>query len=232
MSEFVRMPEIAYPFAVFGAAAGWLAAGFLCTPIVDLTHGHSEQPLAAGCSLVIAAALGRYLTWSVVNARVFADVSGTWFRLVVAQAFGGALSGTLVGGFAWGNERGASAGCVAGGLAGLAFLPIGAAVVGAALRASRARLGSVVAASDRRAMWGILAAVLAGATLLAVPDWPASVIGYVETPWAALGLTLACGGLMVGLLVADLQAFARVRRLGEDCRGAIPAQTEPARSLR
>ena len=73
MSEYARMPEIAYPFAVFGAAAGWLAAGVLCTPVVDLTHGHSEQPLTAACSLLIAAALGRYLTRSVVNAPVFAD---------------------------------------------------------------------------------------------------------------------------------------------------------------
>jgi hypothetical protein len=103
-----------------------------------------------------------------------------------------------------------------GALVGLAFLPIGALVVGAARRAARARMGSIVAASDRRAMWGILAAALAAATLLALPDWPASVVGYVDTPWVALGTALACGALTVGLLVADLEALTRVRRLGRE----------------
>ncbi|MEP7126590.1 MAG: hypothetical protein ABJE95_37005 [Byssovorax sp.] len=213
MSEYARMPQIAYPFAVFGAAAGWLAAGFLCTPVVDLTHGHSEQWLTAGCSLGIAALLGRYLTRSVVHAPVFADPAATWFRLVVAQVLGGALSGALVGGFIWGNERALSSGGFAGALAGMAFLPIGALVVVSAKRAARARMGSIVAASDRRAMWGILAAALAGATLLALPDWPASMPGSLATPWAALVMTLACGLLTVGLLVADLEALTRVRRL-------------------
>jgi hypothetical protein len=216
MSEYARMPEIAYPFAVFGAAAGWLAAGFLSTPIINYTFGHSEQGIAAGCSMVIAAALGRYLTRSVVNGPVFADPGATWFRLVAAQMIGGALSGALVGGFTWFTERGMTSGGIAGALAGLAFLPIGALVVGAARRAARARMGSIVAASDRRAMWGILAAALAAATLLALPDWPASMVGPLATPWIALGMTLACGALTVALLVADLEALSRVRRLDRE----------------
>jgi hypothetical protein len=216
MSEYARIPQIAYPFAVFGAAAGWLAAGFLCTPLVNLTFGHSEQPLTAGCALGIAAVLGLYLTRSVVNAPVFADPASTWFRLVVAQSLGGALCGALVGWFTWENERAVTSGSIGGALVGAAFLPIGALVVGAARRAARARMGSIVAASDRRAMWGILAAALAGATLLAVPDWPASVGGSVATPWVALGITLGCGALTVGLLVADLEALSRVRRLDRE----------------
>jgi MFS family permease len=216
MSEYVRMPEIGYPFAVFGAAAGWLAAGFLATPIVNLTYGHTEPLFTAGCSLIIAAALGRYLTRSVVNAAVFADPSATWARLVVAQAVGGALVGALVGGYMWQTEPGVTAGMVGGALVGLAFLPIGALVVRAARRAARARMGSIVAASDRRAMWGILATTLAGATLLALPDWPASLVGYIAPPWVALGLTLACGAVTVGLLVADLEARTRVLRLDRE----------------
>lgn len=216
MSEYARMPEIAYPFAVFGAAAGWLAAGFLATPIVNLTYGHSEPLFTAGCSLVIAAALGRYLTRSVVNAAVFADPSATWARLVVAQILGGGLIGALVGWDIWRSEPGITAGMAGGALVGIAFLPIGALVVGAARRAARARMGSIVAASDRRAMWGILAAALAGATLLALPDWPASTLGRVAPPWVAMGVTLACGALTVGLLVADLEALSRVRRLDRE----------------
>jgi hypothetical protein len=216
MSEYARMPEIAYPFAVFGAAAGWLAAGFLATPIVNLTYGHSEPLFTAGCSLIIAAALGRYLTRSVVNAAVFADPSATWARLVVAQILGGGLCGALVGAYIWRKEQGVTAGMVGGALVGIAFLPIGALVVSAARRAARARMGSIVAASDRRAMWGILAAALAGATLLALPDWPAAAIGRVAAPWVAMGITLACGALTVGLLVADLEALTRVRRLDRE----------------
>ena len=216
MSEYARMPEIAYPFAVFGAAAGWLAAGFLATPIVNLTYGHSEPLFTAGCSLVIAAALGRYLTRSVVNAAVFADPGATWARLVVAQILGGGLIGALVGWDIWRSEPGITAGMAGGALVGIAFLPIGALVVGAARRAARARMGSIVAASDRRAMWGILAAALAGATLLALPDWPAAALGRVAAPWVAMGITLACGALTVGLLVADLEALSRVRRLDRE----------------
>lgn len=216
MSEYARMPEIAYPFAVFGAAAGWLAAGFLATPIVNLTYGHAEPLFTAGCSLIVAAALGRYLTRSVVNAAVFADPSATWARLVVAQCLGGALVGAIVGGYIWQREQGVTAGLVGGALVALAFLPIGALVVGAARRAARARMGSIVAASDRRAMWGILATTLAAATLLALPDWPASLVGYVDAPWVAMGVTLGCGALTVALLVADLEARTRVRRLSRE----------------
>ena len=216
MSEYARMPQIAYPFAVFGAAAGWLAAGFLATPIVNLTYGHSEPVFTAACSLIIAAALGVYLTRSVVNAAVFADPSAMWARLVVAQILGGGLCGALVGGYIWQREQGITAGMVGGALVGAAFLPIGALVVSAARRAARARMGSIVAASDRRAMWGILAAALAGATLLALPDWPAATFGRVAAPWVAMGITLACGALTVGLLVADLEALTRVRRLDRE----------------
>jgi len=106
------------------------------------------------------------------------------------------------------------------------------AVFGAAAgwRAARARMGSIVASSDRRAMWGILAAALAGATLLALPDWPASLSGSLAAPWAAMGMTIACGALMVGLLVADLESLSRVRRL--DREAAAMEVREPTTEAR
>ena len=51
MAEYARMPEAAFSFEVFGAAAGWLAAGFLATPIVNFTCGHSEPLFTAARAL-------------------------------------------------------------------------------------------------------------------------------------------------------------------------------------
>src|SRR6185503_18669841 len=52
----------------------------------------------------------------------------------------------------------------------------------------------------------------------------------VATPWVAMGVTLACGALTVGLLIADLEARTRVRRLDRE-RGSMELR-EPSAEAR
>ena len=57
-----------------------------------------------------------------------------------------------------GGDRWITGECAFGGaLCAVVFLPVCLVVIGAARRAQRARLGSIVAGSDRRTVWGILA---------------------------------------------------------------------------
>src|SRR5262249_14680243 len=87
--------------------------------------------------------------------------------LAAGAATGGAVA-TLTPGCSTQAE------CVLGGIGcALVFVPVCLAVVAAARRAQRARLGSLVAGSDRRAVWAILAMLLAVMTLEPVflPSW-------------------------------------------------------------
>jgi hypothetical protein len=90
---------------------------------------------------------------------------------------GGAASGGFTGGITENNVDGVLSGILNGGLCSIAFLPICAAVLAAARRAERARLGSIVAGADLREVWAILAAALAVATPWPSPPWPPSPIG-------------------------------------------------------
>jgi hypothetical protein len=234
MARDERMPEIAYPFAVVGAAAGWLSAGFLNNPLIDLS-ARRDSLLAALCTTVIAAGVGANLTRRCVPAAVWVEPGAVWIRLALAQSVGGALAGMIVGGLGWLTPRGAFSGVIAGAICGLAFLPVSALVLAAARRAYRARHGSIVAGSDRRAMWGIMAAALAAATLVGALDWPAAALGFAETPWVPLGMAVACAAGTFGLIAADAVALLRVRRLARAARsmekrdpGEGPAEGDPA----
>src|SRR5262249_40198917 len=159
-----------YPFALVGAAAGWLSAGFLANPIVAVTVGR-EQVSAALCSSIIGALVGAWLTHACERERKRALLelrapreqteSGVLralaFELVCSVVIGGAVGGACVGGLSRHSIGGAGSGAVNGALCAIAFLPVCTLVLSAALRAQRARLGSIVAAADRRAVWGILA---------------------------------------------------------------------------
>ena len=62
-------------------------------------------------------------------------------------------------------------GCINGFASAVVFVPVVLAVVRAARASQRARLGTLVAAVDRRAIWSILAAALALTTLEGTLDW-------------------------------------------------------------
>jgi hypothetical protein len=215
------MPALVLPFAVVGGAAGWLTAGFLRNPFVAiLDHGTEvvSAAIAAGVAAVVGWVLSRLceppVPWELPHLN--------WVRLVIAVVVGGGATGILVGGFERTAGLGALASGLSGALAGVAFVPVCALVVAAARRAQRARLGSLVAGSDRRAVWGILASALGAMTAAAALDWP--FVGRpfhdVKPPLAAVAVLAAAGFVVAVLFVADVFALRRMRLDGLEARDA------------
>jgi hypothetical protein len=91
-------------------------------------------------------------------------------------------------------------------------------VLHAALAAERARLGSLVAFSDRRAVWGMLAAAAALVSLAALPELPAWRGGTVSFPW--LSALAAAGAFVVVYQEAkrNRQALASLETVLEKAR--------------
>jgi hypothetical protein len=208
------MPEIALPFAIVGAAAGWLSADFLTNPLVDLSM-RCNREFAATSAALVAAAVGRWLTRRFgARAMWIAAESATWVHLVTAVSLGGAITGAAVGWLTWFTARGFFYGAAAGLLCTIPFFPVCALVVAAARRAERARLGSIVAGSDRRAMWSIMMAALAGVTLIALPEWIPLGNAFATAPHVARTIALGAGVVALGLLIVDGIALRRVARVG------------------
>lgn len=203
---------LALPFAFVGAAGGWLSAGFLANPLVRVTLG-DDRALAAACAGVVAALLGAALTrLCVEDGSRLRTPAVIWARLVLAVLAGGAVSGAAVGVASVGTPDGAITGAINGSICSVAFVPVCALVLAAARRARRARLGSIVARADRRAVWSILAAALAVTTLAALPDWPASIEGLAPEPTVAVALGAAAGLVLLATLAADVVAIAAIAR--------------------
>lgn len=126
----------------------------------------------------------------------------------------GAATGALLGlCFAYDAIGGALACGLSGAACALVFVPICLAVVAAARRAQRARLGSLVAGSDRRAIPGILAITLAVGTLEALPEWHAAALGTRAPPLIALGMVMSAALVTAGLLRADRLALLQARKV-------------------
>jgi hypothetical protein len=220
MANGSRFPQLALPFALVGASAGWLSAGLLANPLVGALRP-GRQHLAALCAMAFAAATGALITRWCVGKRYSYELdtpdtgararSDRWPRHVAAVLAAGVASGVAVALLcdAWGGPK---AGAISGFFCAIAFVPVCMAVIGSARRAQRARLGSIVAGSDRRAVWGILAVTLAVATLEAVPDWAAAAVGDALSPWPALWMVWAAGLVTGGILIADVGALRQAQR--------------------
>ncbi|WP_433926217.1 hypothetical protein AB3662_25150 [Sorangium cellulosum] len=208
--------ELGLPFALVGAAAGWISAGVLASPLVDVALG-GKQEVAAVCAGIIGGLIGALLPRVVAPRQAWHGRGSTWACLAALVLPGGALAGGLIAGITGGSLYTAATGVVNGVICAAATLPICGAVLEAALRAERARLGSIVAASDRRAVWQILAASLSAATLAALPEWPAARLGQVPVPEIVGALALGAW-IAIGLLIlADAAALGhRLPRAAAD----------------
>ena len=207
------MPHLALPFAVVGAAAGILFGGLLANPLVRELPSE-ERWVAAPLAALAGALVGAYLRHRcTARPTMWANVASARVALLVALVPAGALTGALVPVIAFGSRGDPLAAAGLGVLCALAFYPVGALVLRAATRAERARLGSWIAASDRRAVWAILGTTLAVASLLGVADRAAAMDGAPTLPWlppaiAALG-AMGC----VVAAVADALLLRRLRAL-------------------
>jgi len=208
--------SLVLPFALVGAAAGWISVVFLANPFVGLAC-LGEEPLAAATTAIAGAALGAWLERSVARtaAGPFPDPRAGR-RLVMGALVAGAASGATAGAIEFRAAGAAFVGLLSGIGCAVAFLPVAALVVAAAARAARARMGSIVAASDRRAVWSILAVTLAAATLVTLPAWPASVDAGMDPPTALLGLATVATVAAVAALAWDIAASSKLERVARE----------------
>ncbi len=229
MDDRLRLPTLAYPFAVTGAAAGWLSVELYDNPVTGVAPSH-----AGGVAALAAAAMGA-LIGIALQGRC-APRGGQrppYWALWVAFAVltGGAASGAVTGYAAFAHDDGVARGALAGVGAGLVLVPMVTIVVAAARRAARARARSVVARADGRGMWAVTAAALAVATFAALPDRMAG-----EIPVVALAIAGGAIAVAIALLAGDVFALVALRRAAraaegmdllergaEEAEGSVPA---------
>lgn len=219
MADASRFPSLVLPFTIVGAAAGWLSVGLVQHPVLR-PIAPAPRLLGAVFAALLGALVGGLLTsWCggephrhdlAPHDPTARPPTDRWPRHVAAVLGAGVLTGAMVGSFAGG--LGPWPGAYFGFLCALPFLPVTALVLAAARRARRARLGSLVAGCDRRAVWGILATLLAVATLEAAPDWVAPRAGALTGPMPALVLLGAATLCILWCLALDLLALRRATR--------------------
>lgn len=239
MSDASRFPQLALPFAIVGAAAGWLSAGLVSNPLIQrfVTDPHLPATLVSAASGAISGALLTrfcrrspvYLYSLEANPSDEADAEGrpptdSFLYHVLVLLTAGAVTGGIVA-FLCNLGQHVGVGVLAGLGCAVAFVPVCLAVINAARRSKRARLGSLVSDSDRRAVWGILATTLAVTTVEAVPCWPAHTAGEAPSQLPAALMLLAAGAVILGVLIADIRGFRRAKTaLGSDLEARDPTQ--------
>jgi hypothetical protein len=157
MADAARFPHLAPPFAIVGAAAGWLSARVIANPLVYQAP-RASPGVVAGCAMLFAALAGALLTRLCIGKRYLYEIDAPdpelrprtdrwWIHTGVVLLAGtatGALSGVLLH-----EEYG---GPVPGAAMGLCctfpFVPICLAVLSA--RSSPAATGGRCGASSRR----------------------------------------------------------------------------------
>jgi hypothetical protein len=223
------MPDLARPFAAFGAAAGLfaiLALGAFRDAARDVS------PLAP---MIATAAAGAFAgvalrQWKRLHdPRLAREAVILWVSIICAAA--GAASGGVVGYVTWGDD-GVQKFAFGGAGVALAFVPSVLVVFDAAKRAARGRHGSLVAATDRRT---VLSTVLAGIAFAGATQVPAilSVNASSElTPLTQVALSFAaCLGATVGIVVLerrDKHARGKLDAFAKDAAWLDPVEEHDA----
>ncbi len=220
MADATRFPHLAVPFTFVGAAAGWLSAGLFENPAL-LRVKPAPQLAVTVLAAAIAGLTGALLTRLCITGSyrykldepypVMRPPTDTWVHHTLAVLTAGMLAGGLAS-VLFDAYHGPVMAALGGLACAAAFVPVCLAVLGAARRAQRARLGSLVAASDRRAVWGILATTVSVTTLGALPNWVAADAGDVPSQLPVTGMLAASALGIAGILVADLWSLRRAKR--------------------
>jgi len=210
-----KVASLALPFALVGLAAGWLAVGLLENPLVYRSY-RVNRPAAALVAAAVAASVGAYLSRSRGSRAAGSTPLSNMLLLAPPVIGAGGVVALIVAlwGEGWTDH---TMDAVAFGLAsGVAFLPICRAVVASAERSARARMGSLVARADRRAVWSILATCVGVATLVSIIDWPAAREPRFDPPWISFGLAGAATLLVLVVRIADGRANTRIEALAAE----------------
>jgi hypothetical protein len=129
----------------------------------------------------------------------------------------GLIAGALIGVLTW-SRYGLADGAATGFCCATAFLPAFGAILAAARRVGRAREGSLLHASDRRAVWLPAATAVALGTLAAIPEWTAFPIAFRPSLELSRALGLLALAAIAALLIGDIAGLARARRAAHDLR--------------
>ncbi len=209
-SYALRFPSLVLPFAVLGGAVGWAATNLLENPLVSIAM-YASPIVAAFTGAIAASLVGLAMTaW----ARRQPGRDDAWIRPVrlrMRLVAGVVLSGFGAGAFVGGITRlhgGLWSGAVCGGITAVFALPLISAVFAAGVRAQRARLGSIVAAADGRAIWAMCGGALVVPALATALDWPMWTAGRGDAPWPGLLMTMGAIGLLIGVVARDRAALA------------------------
>jgi hypothetical protein len=240
MADRNRFPGLAVPFALVGASAGWLSAGLAANPLFGsggpAPSGviHAFFGTTALVAAVMAGATGALIRRLCVGKRRWYEIddpdpelrapADTWPLQAGLVVVAGAFTGALIDVLFFRDEYMLMCTAV-GALLALAFVPVCLSVIAAARRAQRARHGSLVASSDRRAVWGTLAITLAAATVEALPEWPAAAADDRPWPFVALAVLALAGLATLRIFREDRAVFGQAREL---VRAGLEAREEPA----
>lgn len=206
------------PFGAIGLSGGWLTADMCYMP------GSEVRWLLGIVTPLSAATLGAFLSARIGGRsgealRLGAQADErirSWSRqdplvagllVLGAIVLAGMANGALIGMMLL-PPVGAILGAICGAIWALPFIPALGLVLRAASRVGRARAGSIVAASDRRAVWTATATVIAVAGLAGRASYPHTV---------APDLILAAAGIscvvLAAMFVADAAALTRVLKM-------------------
>ena len=210
MTTQLRFPPLAVPFAALGGAAAWLWCDLVHRLHFGAAFAPREHLAVAGAALVGGcggALLGPPRPTEEVPAP---QPSLVWVTTIMVCM--GLVAGLLV---SWiiAPEDQLGSGALEGMLSAAPLVPLGLRLIAARGRADQARPGSIVARSERRAVFALLAAAIAGLTTLALPASVAAMEGYVEGPHDTLWMTAFAGAIGLSVLLADAVASIRLTRL-------------------
>jgi hypothetical protein len=220
MADPSRFPRLELPFAVLGGCAGWLSATMTSSSAFCFTVRQSPY-VAAFVATFMGAALGFVLRRACAG-RKYAYALGAvdpstrphsdrWWRHAAVTLFAGSATGAIVASACSTLRDSEGLGATLGLVCTVLVLPVCFAVLSAARHAQRARLGSIVAESDRRAVWAILATTLGVATLESLGEWPAARAGHVAHPLPALVMAILAAVVVLFVWHRDLRARAHAR---------------------
>jgi hypothetical protein len=225
-----RVPSLVLPLTLAGAGCGWLTGAALGGPLLGRIApsfvAPAAAPIAAGAGLVVG-----WLLRHVCRQQLGSDRTKKAYVPAVAVVVGmGGVAGAVVDAVLPYSE-GWPTSAVVGALAAMCSLPIVIYVMSAARRAARARHGSLVAATDRRAVWVALALAMTVATLVALPEWQEYVPELDRFPFIAFWMALAGATVAMAALTGDALAMRRLRELTATVADMRSVEAEAAESV-
>jgi hypothetical protein len=229
-----RWPPLALAsslFALVAGVAGWFLCDLFANPLVGL--GWAGHRTSAACAALAGAVVGALLAPS-APASDGQPPRPSPARITAVVFAAGASTGALLA--LLHPPASVALGAGYGFLCAIPFAPAAALGVAMLRRAGRARPGSIVARADRRGLVATLAVALGACTGLAILDWPASALGDAgaplatsaaprPAPYGAATLLAAAAAVVAGVLLMDLAALRRARRMASsmDAAEAAPA---------